>query len=146
MAKYARIIDGVAVDVVTGSPNGRYHPSLVSQFQTVPNGVVEGSRLVSGSWQPPAVVEQPQAPPAPALSLSHIAFVRHAREVGGLTPEGYLEAKANPLLAFFWEMFGLATVIERDDPDVREGADAWQALGYITEQGKTAIFDQWPTA
>jgi hypothetical protein len=146
MAKYARILDGVAVDVVVGNPTGRYHLSLVSQFQTVPNSVVEGSRLVAGTWQPPDPVEPvPEAVPRP-LPLTHIAFIRLVREAGGLTPESYLAAEANPTLGFFWAMFKLATVIERDDPDVRAGADAWQALGYITGDGKAAIFDQWPTA
>jgi hypothetical protein len=144
MAKKARIVDGVAVDVTTASLTGRFHPDLVSQFQTVPNSVVEGSRLVAGVWQAPeAPGSQEEA--AQPLALTHIAFIRHALEVGGLTQEAYLAAKAEPQLAFFWEMFGLATVIERDDGDVRQGAVALQQLGFLTEDGRQAIFDQWPT-
>jgi hypothetical protein len=146
MAKYARVVDDVAVDVVSGNPTGRYHPTIAAQFKTVPNSVLVGSRLVNGAWQAPAAPQPEPEPEARPLALTHIAFIRLAREAGGLTPESYLAAEANPALAFFWSMFKLATVIERDDPDVRAGADAWQALGYITAEGKAALFDQWPTA
>lgn len=145
MAKRARVVDGVAVDVITVSPNGRYHPTIAAQFQTVPAFVSEGFRLVNGEWQaPPDAPAEPETPAAPR-SLTHIEFVRHAREAGGLTPEAYLQAQGDQNLAFFWAMFNLATAVERDDPDVRAGADAFEQLGYLSTAGKTAIFDNWPT-
>jgi len=40
--KHARIINNVAIDVVDGNPADFFHPSIASQFVTVPNEVESG--------------------------------------------------------------------------------------------------------
>ena len=50
MSRYARILDGVAVDVCA-DPAAQFHPQLAAQFEAVPDDVVSGARLVDGDWQ-----------------------------------------------------------------------------------------------
>lgn len=71
MTNYARIIDGVAVDV-SADPEQCFHPIIAAEFVVVPNHVVRGWRLVSDSWQAPSGVE-PVTPEVPT-------------ETGNLTP------------------------------------------------------------
>jgi hypothetical protein len=146
MAKYARILDGLAVDVITGSPNGRYHPSLVSQFQTVPNGVVEGSRLVAGSWQQPVAVEPPPAPQPQPLALTYNQFVTLALTAGSMTPAAYAEARSNPALIVYFDMLMQAQGIQKDDPQMTMGAAAFVDAELLTQSGWDAMQAAWPTA
>ncbi|KFE50254.1 hypothetical protein [Pseudomonas syringae] len=52
MTNYARIIDGVAVDVST-DPTNSFHPTIAAQFIKVPDKVSHGWRLVEGTWSAP---------------------------------------------------------------------------------------------
>lgn len=63
MANFARIINGVAVDVCP-APNEFFHPDVAAQFEPVPDDIEQHWELVDGSWQAPAPLEdlQPQAP------------------------------------------------------------------------------------
>lgn len=62
MANYARIVNGVAVDV-SATPESDFHPAIAAEFQSVPDTVRAGwKRNAQGEWSaPPAVT-----PPAPA--------------------------------------------------------------------------------
>lgn len=61
MANFARIINGVAVDVCA-APHEFFHPDVAVQFEPVPDEVEQHWELVSGSWQAPV---QPDPAPAP---------------------------------------------------------------------------------
>jgi len=63
MNKQARIIDDVAVDVVTGDPADFFHPDIAIQFEIVPNQVESGWRRSpdTGTWTAPELI-----PPTPA--------------------------------------------------------------------------------
>lgn len=85
--KWARIVDGVAVDVVTAPPHWLFAPDIAAQFESVPAQVEQGmvrlqavvdEDLVPGvfEWWPPRsyldefepgrwAVVTPAAPPAP---------------------------------------------------------------------------------
>ena len=53
MTNYARIIDGLAVDVST-DPENCFHPLLAAEFVEVPAEVTHGWRLDGGAWQAPS--------------------------------------------------------------------------------------------
>lgn len=72
MTKFARIINDVAVDV-SNSPAEHFHPGLAAEFQTVPDNVQPGWRLIDGVWTEPAPVDPP-APVAEHPKVSPIEF------------------------------------------------------------------------
>jgi hypothetical protein len=62
---YARIIDGVAVDV-SPNPSEQFHPDIAADFVPVPDEVRPQWRLVEDQWQAPP---EPVAPePEPELT------------------------------------------------------------------------------
>lgn len=71
MTNYARIINGVAVDVST-DPERCFHPIVAAEFVEVPGEVSHGWRLSGDSWQAPSEV----APVVPEVPT----------ETGNLTP------------------------------------------------------------
>ena len=71
MNNYARIVDGIAVDVST-DPVNSFHPDLVPEFFKVPAYVTHGWRLNGDAWQAPSNAA-PVAPESPT-------------DVGNLTP------------------------------------------------------------
>ena len=57
MTKFARIVGDLATDVTLVSADElktRFHPDLLSQFEPVPDEVVEGSIRTGDVWTPPA--------------------------------------------------------------------------------------------
>lgn len=75
MSLYARILDGVAVDICA-DPATQFHPQLAAQFEPVPDDVVVGSRLVDGVWQAPDVPALvPALAPAPIRTVSPVDFM-----------------------------------------------------------------------
>ena len=71
MINYARVIDGIAVDVSV-DPERCFHPIVAAEFVVVPDSVQHGWRLNDDSWQAPSGVV-PVTPDAPT-------------ETGNLTP------------------------------------------------------------
>ncbi|GLR51280.1 hypothetical protein KYK30_20605 [Shinella yambaruensis] len=92
-----------------------------------------------GGWAPPAVPE-----PVP-VAMTHLQFIEHAQVAGDLSDEGLVAARADPLLAAFWIKFELATSLERDHPTTVQGLAALVATGHLTEEGREAIVELWPT-
>ena len=76
MSKQARIINNVAVDVVTGNPDDFFHPSIVAEFGPVPDEVEPGWQRDpdTGAWSAPAQVEPQPEPPAEAPKVSPVEF------------------------------------------------------------------------
>lgn len=64
MTKHARIIEDVAVDVITTDPAETFHPDIAAEFVDVPDEVEVGWRLEDGEWQAPGSSE-PEEPVAP---------------------------------------------------------------------------------
>lgn len=69
MANFARILDGVAVDVST-APEQHYHPTIAAEFAPVPDQVQPGWRLIDEDWQAPASPPTPAPDPEPAPELT----------------------------------------------------------------------------
>lgn len=86
--RYARISNGVAVDVVEADPTGLFHPSLAADFVQVPAEVVVGSRLVDGAW----IAPDPLAP-EPA-DLGQMAIIDFLRLFEGEEIDGFNAVKA----------------------------------------------------
>lgn len=53
MKTYARVIEGVAVDVVTGNIEEMFHSDLIPQFEEVPTKVQTGWKKNGKSWEAP---------------------------------------------------------------------------------------------
>lgn len=58
--KYARIINGTAVDVRVESPEGFYTPNIAAEFEVVPDTVENGWTLVDEEWTAPPVPPEPE--------------------------------------------------------------------------------------
>lgn len=89
------------------------------------------------------------APPVPAptpKSLTHLEFIEHAQTAGDMTGADLVAAKGDANLAAFWLKFELATSLERDHPTTAQGLAALVATGHLTEAGREAIVELWPTA
>lgn len=56
MANYARVIDGIAIDVST-NPAEEFHPDIAGEFIKVPAAVERGWVLVKTKWTPAAAFE-----------------------------------------------------------------------------------------
>jgi len=73
MSKQARIVNSVAVDVVTGDPAEFFHPDIAKDFVPVPEQVESGWSVTAGKWSAPAPVE-PVAPAPVYPKVSPIEF------------------------------------------------------------------------
>jgi len=88
MSTFARIIDGVAVEVWTDGglgivPADVFVPGLASQFEPVPDEVQAGWSLIDGVWTAPPPAPEP-VPDWPAL----IASRRYDAETAGIDLNG----------------------------------------------------------
>lgn len=103
MKNYARVIEGVAVDV-SMAPHEHFHPIVAAQFSEVPLGVAPGWSLVNNQWHAPQAIES--GPPLdaainyPTVGLIHFKMLFSADE--------RLKAKelrtTDAILNDFWEL------------------------------------------
>lgn len=146
---YARIIQGVAVDVINGDPAERFHPQIAAQFSAIPDDVVAGSRLIDGEWVAPEPAVTTPAPPAP-IQMAIIDFLRLftqaemagfnalRKTVAALAPEDYGDPTKAALVGF---EVGLthydalrAGLIELDHPETIQWLSLLVPLGVLTEE------------
>ena len=73
MSKQARIVNSVAVDVVTGDPAEFFHPDIAKDFVPVPEQVESGWTVTAGEWSAPAPVE-PTTPAPVYPKVSPVEF------------------------------------------------------------------------
>lgn len=88
-------------------------------------------------------------PPAPEpipRPLTHLEFIEHVQAAGDIDDVELVAAKTDPNLAAFWIRFELARELERDHPTTVQGLTALVATGHLTEGGREAIVELWPTA
>ncbi|MDP3638686.1 MAG: hypothetical protein Q8R51_14995, partial [Azonexus sp.] len=76
MNKQARIVDDVAVDVVTGNPTEMFHPDIAAQFEPVPDNVETGWRHdpQTGVWSALEVIQEQSGPATVLPKVGPIAF------------------------------------------------------------------------
>ena len=55
--KYARIINGIAVDVRTESPDGYFTPEIAAEFVEIPDNVKDHWILTGTEWAAPVIPE-----------------------------------------------------------------------------------------
>lgn len=151
--RYARVSNGVAVDVVDGDPSILFHPTLAAEFAAVPAEVIVGSRLVEGAWIATDPVE-PAPVPADLGQMAIIDLLRlfEGEELDGfnaleaqcnaLTPADYEAARAGDqakmaLVGFkrFLTFFNAlrAGLIELRHPETIQGLSLLVPLGVLTE-------------
>lgn len=75
--RYARIINHIAVDTRTESPEGCFTPNISAEFVEVPDEVQDGWSNESGAWDAPVVLEQVTPGPAATVppTVSPIEFM-----------------------------------------------------------------------
>lgn len=73
MSKQARIVNSVAVDVVTGDPAEFFHPDIAKDFVPVPDQVESGWSVTAGKWSAPTPVE-PTTPAPVYPKVSPVEF------------------------------------------------------------------------
>lgn len=100
MKNYARIIDGLAVNV-SSDPENSFHPDIAREFVEVPSEVDIGWILKNGVWSAP--IPAPAPPPAllyPTVGVSHFKMLFTSKErvkVRQLRP-------ADEILDEFWSL------------------------------------------
>lgn len=80
--KHARIINNIAVDVVTDNPNDLFHPTVAMQFVEVPDFVENGWTFDGADWSaPPAVspVTPSNIPPIVSVPTFKLLFTSAER-------------------------------------------------------------------
>lgn len=102
-------------------------------------GVALGWVKQGSGWVPPTPVVMP-------AGLTHLQFILHVQDVGGVSDADLVAAKADPNLAAFWLKFDMATSLERDNPTTQAGLQALVMTGHLTEQARQAVIDEWPSA
>ena len=118
MTTYARIINNVAVDVVTADPATLFYPTIAAEFVIVPDGTVQGSTESGGVWTPPAPRPAPAATykPLPPMQF-YLAFTPAERIA--------IKASADASVKEFWATYELAAqlnnTIDPNLPSVQEG-------------------------
>lgn len=74
MTNYARIINGVAVDVSV-DPQNCFHPIIAAEFVKVPDDVTHGWRLADKTWSAPV-----EAVPGPfTVAITHVTRTEFMR-------------------------------------------------------------------
>ena len=100
--KQARIVDSVAIDVVTGDPAEMFHPDIAAHFVAVPDNVEAGWKVdAGGAWGAPVTPEpEPAAPVYPKVGPIHFQMLFTPQEM--ITAD---ELKAtDKVLASFWKL------------------------------------------
>ena len=73
---FARVVDGVAANVVIGDPAEFFHPEIAAEFTAVPVGTEVGAALIDGQWRNPAPVQSAAiAPPRPTVGPNEFYFL-----------------------------------------------------------------------
>lgn len=129
--KYAQIVNGIAVDVIDGAPDGRFHSQIAARFVAVGDQVVAGWQVdANGVWSAPSEpsVEVP-APESVTVrnTLTRLEFLR--RFVLEERVAMRAAAQTDPVVADWWELLQLAQEVSVDD------ADTVAALAYLESQG-----------
>ena len=129
--KKARVINNVAVDVVTGDPAEFFHPNIATQFELVPDEVEAGwlRDAATGAWLAPEPVELKPETPAAFPKISPVEFKLL------FTPQERVAIKAaratDPAIDDFYDIV--------EDPrltHVNLGLQSTQdALGYLETKG-----------
>ena len=130
MSRYARILDGVAVDVCA-DPAAQFHPQLAAQFEAVPDDVVSGARLVDGDWQAPTPLVPGPVPVTAAVSLSPVDFMLRF-----VAPERVaVRASTDPIVIDWLRLLDDPRLqsVHLDLPATREAVAHLVTLGLLTQ-------------
>lgn len=130
MTKYARIIDGEAIDVIDFDPFSGFTNEVALTFVTVPDETETSDRLNhDGSWTKyVAPVVTPYVEP-PVRTLTKLAYMNRFTdaELAGI----YTAAKTVIQVEIWLEKFKLAQEINLDDTYTIGGLQAMEASGLI---------------
>jgi hypothetical protein len=127
MTNFARIINGVAVDV-SSNPTEQFHPDIAKDFVPVPEQVESGWSVAAGKWSPPAPVEPTTlAPVYPKVGPITFQMLFTPQE---MVAAGELRA-TDKMLASFWKLI--------DDPRTDTVDLGLQSVQNAIEYTLTAI-------
>lgn len=150
MANYARIKNGVAVDV-SADPAAQFHPAIAAEFEPVPDEVQHGWRVgEADAWSAPDDPAPAPAPEQKPVPLDYVRYVALVKAAGGLTA-----AVATSIIDGTHasdEVNFVQRLMERHsgnfvltDPLVQQGLDTLLAESVLDQAGRDAIEAAWPT-
>lgn len=137
--KFARVVNKIATDVRTESPEGCFVPEVVAEFTEVPDQVENGWIFDSGNWTappPPEPVEPP--PPEPQLIpiIGPIAFqmLFTVEELVAIDAA----KETHPEVKIFWKLLDdpRTDYVDRNLDTVKAGIYMLETLGLIAK-GRT---------
>lgn len=136
---YARIVGGIAVDVISDNPIGLFHADLVPEFIVVPEGTEAGDlRADDGTWSKPNATPAPGGSPMYAM-LTPMTFYM------AFTPAERIKIKksTDSTVEEFWYTFNLSVQLQKPtDPNLPSVADGLQYLvsvGILTDDRVESI-------
>lgn len=101
MSKHARILNSVAVDVVTGDPAEFFHPDIAKDFVPVPDQVESGWSVTAGKWSAPTPIELT----TPTLAYPKVGPIHFQMLFAPAEMVAAEELKAtDKVLASFWKL------------------------------------------
>lgn len=148
---FARIVNGMAADVVTAPPADLFHPDFAAQFVAVPDTVSHGWVYDSGTdtWSaPPEPDPVPEPPPPPKLvntvlfkSLFTVTERLAIKTIRNSTDPADQTAKA--VLDDWFELLDDPRLPEVDlnSASIQEGLDYLVTLTILTEARKATILE-----
>lgn len=143
MNKFARIIEGVAIEVITlaaGQTLGSsFHPDVAAQFESVPDDVTPGSKRESdGRWTIEPIVTPALLPdPAPERRVTILAFLQRFTLGERLSIRAARASDA--VVDDFMSMVDAATFIDLDRPDTEQGVAYLVSKEHVTAERAETI-------
>jgi len=146
MSTFARIVDGVAVEVWTDDglgivPADVFVPGLASQFEPVPDEIKAGWSLIDGVWTAPPPDPKPE--PAYNTQITRLAFLSRFTDEEAinldLASQGATVAAAK--LRRYMSKVNAASFIDLSREDTRSGVLALEPIGILAEGRALEILD-----
>lgn len=141
MSNYVRIIDDVAVDVVSGDPAELFHPTIAAEFSAAPDEVEPGWRRDpgTGAWSAPAPIEPQPEPPGEAPKVSPVEFKLL------FTPQERVAIKSaratHPVIGDFYDIVEdpRLTFVDLGLQSTRDALEYMVVQKLLTDERRTAI-------
>lgn len=136
MAKYARIVNDVAVDV-SGNPAEQFHPDIAKEFVSVPEEVEYGWTLAGGKWQKPEPIVIPERAAYPMVGAIEYQMLFTSAERVAIKAAG----KTDPVIADYLDILAdqRLTAIDMGSQFTQDALTYMVSKQLLTEERKQEI-------